>query len=228
MEKAINNYVDSLTFEENSDHHQLLDPSFKKVRIREEMMNSTQGFERDIHIHDAFKFLISDGFKYLKEEVFKALLNEFGALNEFLEQIDLNNEIPENLQKFFNLSNQVVQGIVNTALIKYKEGDYKITLSLFVMLSALNPGNDDFWFRQAIAAQICGNSDLALKAYAKALEINPELIGPRLFSIECKLEKGLIEDAKTDLEEVKKFSESIDFSEALSTYMGDLEKSLQT
>jgi tetratricopeptide (TPR) repeat protein len=227
IEKAIDNYVDSYVFEDNTDHHGLLDPSSKKLKIREEMLLS-QGFERDVHIHDAFKFLITDGFKYMDERVFKNLIHEFGGLNDFLNLVDLNNEIPENLHEFFNFSNQVIEGIVNTAVSKYREGDFGISLSLFVMLTALNPLNDDFWFRQAIAAQVCGNIDMALNAYRKTLELQPDLLSPWLFAIECKLKKGLVEEAKLDFEEFKNLQSDVELSEALTTYMSDLENSLST
>lgn len=226
MEKTINDYVDSYVFEESLLPHELVSASLKKVRMKEELMLSTKQFEQDRHIRDAIKFLTSDGINYMDENLFKACSSEFSAIHDLLEQIDLNQEIPENLQKFFNLSNQVVQGIVDTALLKYKEADYQMTLSLFVMLSALIPSNYDFWFRQGISAQMCGQTDLALKAYAKASELNPGDIVPRLFSIECQLEKGLLQEAKSELEELKKLKSNPELSEKISAYLNDLEKSL--
>jgi cytochrome c-type biogenesis protein CcmH/NrfG len=71
-------------------------------------------------------------------------------------------------------------------------------------LSLFCTGQPEIWFHLGIAAQKCDKIDLALRAYALTLELDPKHIGARLLAAECLVNCHLNEEANKEIAEAKK------------------------
>lgn len=88
--------------------------------------------------------------------------------------------------------------IINLATHEYGEEHFPECLSLFTLLTDVEPDKFNLWHLKGIAAQACGNYSLALNAYSIALILNREHVEAHILSLECNLnlenEKAAVED----------------------------------
>lgn len=204
IEKDIIAYVDTLTFEVDPNGSQLLSPKMKRAKLIEELKEEIKMPELEEFLDAAFSFIKTDGARYLSGSKYEALSSEFHHALKILEDFNPSNEIPIKLQKLLEISNDGIDSLYEIATGAFAEGRNNECLAVFVLLTTLNQTNSEYWFRMGIAAQRCGNVDLALRAYPICVEIDPNLIGARLFSAECRLISGNIEGARNELSEANK------------------------
>lgn len=222
-EKYINEYINSLPLEAEFGQDKLVTPAMRKAQIRHTLMTQMKSSEIDPYLSEAFNFLQTNGTQYLDGEHYRAMLEQFDSIDELIEKMNFEQDMSEDVGEFFNFDSNVAESILDIAVIKFQDEEYRTSLSLLVLLSLLNPEYYDIWFRQGISAQKCENYDLALKAYQKALQLKPDLIGAILFSVDCYLEKDLPEDAKSELLRAKLLSEEVEVDEKWLSFLKDLE-----
>lgn len=203
-EKHIDSYIGSLNLEVQYAQNKLISPAEKQAEIKREMLKALNFKELEDYLSTALKFLVTKGNLYQSTELQQEMLEQIKQAGQVLNTMDES----DNIQKVLKLSDSVLNSVFNIAISLYVEQDYLNSLAIFVFLSFLHPENDDYWYRLGIAAQKSKNTELALKSYAVALELNPKNIGARLFSVECYLNLEDLKMAKTQLTEAKKITET--------------------
>lgn len=204
LEKEIDAYIDSLEIEENP--NDLLGPKAKREKIRHEIKESVRPAELSHLLESAMEILISEGDRYLSLHENEKLLLDFTNATQYFTAIQPTDSQDKPLQEIIQISNDSMQSIVSIALAKYNETHYADSLALFSLLSILNPANQEYWFRLGIAAQECESYPLAIRAYNAALQLDSQMIGPRLFSAECLIALKHFDEAKQQINTAKKIA----------------------
>lgn len=208
MSREIKHYVDSLPLEEDIGESQLVSPRMKRIKLMEELKEEAKMTELTEYIEKAFSFLRSDGLHYLEPSALEKLTLALKNSAKLLKDLDLSQEMPKDDQMILGFSNETLAMIYQVATGAYRDERFESCLAVFVLLATLNPANPEYWFRTGIAAQKNELIDIALRAYAIASSLVPELIGARLFAAECYLAKGALKEAAEEVIEAKKIKET--------------------
>jgi tetratricopeptide (TPR) repeat protein len=198
IDKQIDTYVDAMVFEEEDPRRSLISPKAKKDRLRMELKEAAKLPNLAPHIETATALLFAEGGRYLSSEAFKQLETEFSNLSQ-LHDVRLEDVASKDLSSIASISNNTMQSIAEIGSAKFAEERYSDCLALFALLSVLNSGNAEYWFRLGIAAQKCNDYNLANLAYAAASELDADNIGARLLSAECYVLRKLTMEAKEEL-----------------------------
>lgn len=212
IEREINQYIDTLHLEDDFLKNRLLPPGAQRTKILLEMKGGVSFSRLESYLTASLEILHSEGNRYLSEEPFLQMEKEFSQIPLLLELLDVSKELTDTFQTIFNISDPVMASILKVAIAKFDEEQYEQSLALLAFLSTLAPGNFDYWFRLGIVAQRAQNYELALNSYAVAADLNPQLIGAKLFAIECYLQKEQPDKAIKALEEAKQIAESNDIA----------------
>lgn len=158
-------------------------------------------YHYDTYIPSAMRLLASEGAAYLSNERFENLTACLHHIQKKLEAMDCQKEqIPDDLVQFFEIQEDVLESIYEIGVKKFEENDPLSSLSCFVLLSALDPQNEDYWYNEGMAAQSCSQTELALLAYSEAMHLSADRVGPLVFSAECLLTLERKDEANQALE----------------------------
>lgn len=205
LDKKIDDFVDTYQFEDDPSHRSMQNLNDRRERLKLEIKTVIELPELSQQIDKALGLLFSEGSRYLSKETCEKLMSDLSDVNESFEEIGIQEASNSNLE---GLTPDSMRAITEIALAKFEETRYEDCLALFSFLSMLNPGDSEYWFRMGIAAQKNNNIDLALRAYAATLELDPHNIGARLFSAECFALKNLLDEAKIALASAKDIAKS--------------------
>lgn len=206
LEKQIDNYVDSLELEEDSEHKNLLPPKLRREKIKTELKAAAKMPELSQFLESAIRLLLSEGANYLSEETYKLLISDLTDVYTRLSSMNLDKPEDVDISVLIYMSDHSLDAIATIATDKFANELYGDCLSLFSLLSVINPGYAEYWFRLGIAAQKSGNLDLAIRGYAAAAQLDPKHIGARLFAAECYAQRKFFEEAKTEYEAAKEIT----------------------
>jgi len=206
LEKKIDSYVDELELEEDPTHKSLVNAKAKRESIRLEIKEAIKLPELSKNINTAMEIIFNEGKKYLSPESAEILTRDFSNAAEILDQLTIEGA-NVNLQELTKISDESMKSLVEIAIAKFSEANYVGSLSLFSLLTILNPSYSEYWFRFGLAAQKCEQLELASRAYAAALELDPNLLGAKVFGAECFLSRNLKEEARTEILAAKKMVE---------------------
>lgn len=199
LDREIDSFVESLVFEEDPSHQSLESPQIKRQKIKLELKEAAKMPELFNPVNNAIEVIFSEGQNYLSPDDFNTLVVELAVSTDHLSNAGLKETANSDLQTVGKISDTSIKALEGIAIAKFEQERYEDSLSLFCLLSILVPGYSEYWFRMGIAAQRCENLDLATKAYAITLDLDPENIGAMLFAAQCFIEKSLIDDAKAEL-----------------------------
>ncbi|MBA2369025.1 MAG: tetratricopeptide repeat protein [Candidatus Protochlamydia sp.] len=203
MAKEIDNFAESYSIEENPNHPSLLSEKAKRDRMKMELKEKMSATQSSLTIDNAMDLLFSESHRYLSREDSEQLLQELSESIDFLNDIGIENFAEANLQELANISDSTIVAIAGIAATKFAEGSYEDSLSLYSLLCIFNPAITEFWFRMGILTKKMGKIELALRAFAAVLELDPNHIGARLFAAECYLLQKQLEEAKFELAAAK-------------------------
>lgn len=206
MDKQIETYIDHMQFEEDYIINGLLSSRSKREKLKFEMKEAAKLSKLSAQMEAALAFLASDASQYLSSEAFQRLKSDFTEASSKLSDLKIENFMDSDLQNLAAISNETMQSIAEIAIAKFSEEKFADCLSLFVLLSNLNPNNPDYWLRQGIAAQKCNDLELASNSYDAAAELEPDSIGPVLLAAECYIKRNLLDEAKTKLKAAKEIA----------------------
>ncbi|MBA3602999.1 MAG: hypothetical protein H0W50_05025 [Parachlamydiaceae bacterium] len=215
FEKAVDkNIQDILKLQFFDDSHgptSLTSPEVKRKKAELQLLGSVQNNSFNPLIIKALEILITEGKQYLNNEEFEAMVQNLQQVMENIDQLDLNLPLEQDLSRIIGVSIETLKAALNIAIKKYQEKQYPSALALFSLLAVLDSNDDDYWFRTGICAQECKNFDLAIKAYNTAANINPELVGARLFCAQCHLEHNQKGEAEAEYNYTKIINEKTPF-----------------
>lgn len=208
VDRQIDSYVDGLELEEdfNGSHNGLMSPLQKKEKLKFEMKEAAKLTKLSQQLDAALTLLSSEASKYLTQEAFERLKSDFNTASTVLSDVKAENFINTDLQKLAEISDETMQSIAEIAIAKFSEERFEECLSLFVLLTNLNPNNPDFWFRQGISAQKCNDLELASNSYEAAAELDRNAIGQVLLAAQCYIMQDRTEEAKNKINAAKKIA----------------------
>ncbi len=91
------------------------------------------------------------------------------------------------------------KALYKSAVAKVKQARYASAIEDLKKALKQNGKNADFWSLYGFAARKAGSYELAEKAYARALQINPDHLGALEYSGELYIETKRIEEARKSL-----------------------------
>lgn len=219
----VNKYVDELQLNEED---ALLSIKLNRQRLRQELKNTVKSTELKSHIQLAFNVIFNDGIVLIEKEPFELLKGEFLKAKYVLNNLNLREYLPDNLNDILKISPACLDMIYQMALKKFSDLNYNECLALYILLTVLNQNNPDYWYRLGISAQKCEMIDLALRAYRNTIALFPTLVGARLFAIECYIASGALDEARAECANVKHFLKSNAIDEIWPQFFLSLESLL--
>ncbi len=208
IDKEIDDYVDHMELDLDPKKLALKSEKMQKAALKQELKEAIKLPEMSQQMKLAKKILKSEAKNYLSEESLQILNSDLATASERLAEIKIDEGGDSNIQNLIKMSDTSVDSIAQIAQEKYKEERLEECLSLFYLLTILNPENDEFWFRLGIIAQQCEKYELALRAYAVTFDLDPENLAAKLFSAECYIGLNRTDEALQEIEAVKKLAES--------------------
>lgn len=193
-EKSIDAYIATLDFDKDDPQNQFTTPELKREKMKTELQEQAKLSELSAFIETAFEILTSQEEKYLEAEQFEIMYADFDKGNDALEETKLNSP-HANFQAILHFSDSTIDSIFKIAVAKFIESQLSDSLSLFVLLATLVPENPDYWLRAGILAHRSENFELATRLYSTTTALDPTLVNPLLFSIDCYLKRGMKPDA---------------------------------
>jgi tetratricopeptide (TPR) repeat protein len=206
LDRQIDAYVDALELDEDPSHNALQNVKARKEAMKMEIKEAAKLPALSQQAQTAITLLLSEGPAYLSHEANETLQSDFSNASANLASPSEKSE--ESLQTLAKISDATMTSIIEVAIAKFTEARFEDSLSLFSLLTILNPAYSEYWLRMGVAAQKCDKIDLASRAYAAAIELDPNLIGARLFAAECFVNRGLMNEAKEQVEAAKKIVEN--------------------
>ncbi len=203
LEKEIDTFVDGINFDEDPNHVSFQSPQLKRQKLKLELKEATKLPELFEPVTTAIEVIFSDGPKYLSEDEYNTLVVELVVSTEQLANVGIEETLKKDLQTIAGISDVSIKALEKIAVAKFEEERFVDCQGLFCLLSLLVPGSSEYWFRLGIAAQKNENFELASKAYAVTLNLNPNNIGSRLFAAQCFIQRSLLDDAKTEISQAK-------------------------
>lgn len=214
MDKDIENYLQPLTFEDGDpSQSQFFSPEMRRVKMREELTKEASLPELLSFVTSALKTLQQEKSTYLDKEHLDAMTHDFMQVDEALEKIPANDSPTEDFQHLLQFSDLTMDSISTLAIAKFTENHFPESLSLYILLATLVPENEEHWLRAGIMAYRCENYELAVRLFSSAITLEPLLLIPRVFSVDCYLKRNLPAEAEAAYVEAMKLSESVEMDE---------------
>jgi tetratricopeptide (TPR) repeat protein len=204
LEKKIEEHLNSPHPEEEIRVAALLTPAVRKAKLKRELLEANKFPELENYLTSAFNILRTKWVQGIDDEMLKEMEERFSKIADILNAAEIETLSTESLYAVLGISDAVMSAMLETAINSFADEEYGNSLSLLVLLTTLAQENPDYWLRLGIAAQKIEDYKLALRAYGITLEIAPNAVGPRLFSVECYLRDDQPEKALEAIEEVKK------------------------
>lgn len=202
IERAAEEYASSQVPEEwREGRDQLLNLQMQRTRLVEEFKEMMTASALEKYIEEAFSILIKEGRHYIGNEAYELLLKSLAQIEPCLAEFNL--ETDQTFQEIFKMKDSVLESIFNLARSKFSEQSYTSALALFVLLTTLSSHQPAYWYRLGIAAQRAGNIDLALEAYEVTCSLDPAMLGPWIFSVECLLSLGVLDKAQVNFQKAQ-------------------------
>lgn len=185
----------------------LIPPSLQRAKLKKDLREAAELLDLNIDLSPALQILKEEGASYLDSAVYEEMIDQLSKIAFYLDQLDFSKPPKASLSSSLHISESTLQAIYKIGLAKYDEDKLDDSLSLFGLLASLDHENEEYLFRLGIVATKMESWDLALKAYTYALYLNPDLLGARIFSAECYVKLGRIEDAKEEIKDAKEMIE---------------------
>ncbi len=202
IEKLLDDYIDVNLID--GEWNSLIPSHLRHDKIKEDLKADAQLPELSILLECAIKILSTEDSKhYLDLRDYEKMVKQFSEAGDYIEKIDLTKPIEEDYASLLHFDDSTMQSIFKIAQEKYNENKIEESFSIFALLSTLKPETFDYWYRMGIIAHQMQQYAFALKAFTNATYFYPDLLGSRIFSADCHLKLGQIENAKTELNEAK-------------------------
>ncbi|MBA2368791.1 MAG: hypothetical protein H0V82_07185 [Candidatus Protochlamydia sp.] len=227
LEKELDTYIESLEFEYDP-AKSMQNPKLKRENMKLQMEEAMKMPELSDQMEIALNILFEEGSRYLSDEVNQMLISELLASTEKLERIGIQETGEKNLQALTKISDISMKAIEGIAMEKFQQEEFTDCVALFCLMNTLNSGVPEHWLRMGVAAQMNDNIELALKAYAAALALDPNCIEAKLFTVECLIDRKLFDEAKAEVSAAEEIINNNEFDHMWLDMLSDLKKVLET
>lgn len=222
IEKEIESKLINL-IDEDPSINKFNSPEIRKAKLKAQLLEEAKLSELSQFIESAFNILTTQSNKYLKQDQVEILMNDLILGDKALDELDVKLVPTANFQTLLHFSDTTVESMLKIAYAKFQELQLFDSLTLFVLLAILAPGNSNYWLCAGILAQQSENYDLANRLYHAAITTDPKLASAWFFSMDCYLNRDMQLEAKNAYDELKKISESSPLEESLQEMLTDYE-----
>lgn len=209
FEKYLNDYIETLSVDEDNNKNSLTTPEIKKARLKEEAKEALAMNWIAPHLTNAFEILSHEGHIGIDSAQDRLLLDEFELFPEKLNQLRVENVLEGNYQQILQISDVSMESLWEIAQAKYNGEEYQDSLALFALLSTLNSDEPEYWLRMGIAAYRNEEFTLALRVFEIVTDLDPGNLGARLMEAECYLRKDQHAKAEAEYLEAKQIADDI-------------------
>lgn len=227
LERHIKLYFDALP-PDDEPLNPLLSPQLQRKKKELELKESLTNLDINNHLKEAVQVVLHDGKRHLDAETYDVVKGDFTTASRILAERDPENVSTDDFSVTLQISDLTIDSIFTIAIAKFEEENYAACLSLFLFLTVLQPSEFDFWYRAGIAAQHCENWELAINAYAMAFDLNQELVEARLFSVQCYIKLGLLDEAEAECAAAAELIEAMPLDEERLSLLADVKSRLAT
>ena len=170
-------------------------------------------------------------FSELSKHIERALqaLSEDSVLMTTLSQLQHSNIGKDNqdLQDILKIDTETLDSIAKIGTESFSQGRVDESMALFIFLTTLSPENAEYWYRAGISAETQEQYELAIKLYQNAITLNPNLIGPKIFLIDCYLESKNLSEAQNAYNLAKTHIASENLDSTWGEFLGKLQTKIQ-
>lgn len=218
----IENYLNSLPHEEvNPAELQFNSPRIKHLKIKQELINDSKITDIDQQIKIAIDVINSEGAALLEKEEYEQLISDLTKAEMFVQNPQL---IAENtIQNLIGIDEKSMRALWKMALILFDKQSFENSTGLSTLLAVLSPVNGDYWYRTALAAQQANQMEYALQAYETAYALSPELIGAKIFTVNCLISLKRKTEAKDAFKEASELVKENELNEQWEEILTGLE-----
>lgn len=226
VEKHINAYIDTLDLENQYAHNPLVTPAIKRAQMRQELKENVQSSRLGQYLAAARDALKSHGQKHLQGAAYGQLMADIGAIAERMEELNLDTFSDEPFQTLLSIEDDTMEAIFQIAIGVFAEELCAEALALFIFLATLDPSVAGYWLRIGICAQQIEDYAFALRAYEMSCSLEPENISPHIFSIQCHLWEGNVDEASKKYEEASNIASTSDVEAEWVELLDEIKKEL--
>ncbi len=140
-----------------------------------------------------------------KERYTKELLIATEKLSQNIEMEQITEDTP--WQKILGLSDATLIWIYKLGFHFFEQKNNEDALSLFLLLSMLNPLASDYWIALGFAQKELSLESLALTSFSLAASLDPENPTPNYQSAEIYIQLGLLDQAVLEVQTLAKIIE---------------------
>ncbi|MBA2369389.1 MAG: hypothetical protein H0V82_10265 [Candidatus Protochlamydia sp.] len=189
------------------------------------MLAETDSLGFNDQIQQAIEIIESESID-LEADQLQELRDDLIRAKKCLDELDISGALVGEVKDLLKIRTKSINSIFSLAVKKFEKEESEASMCLFLFLSKLDSEDPEYLYRAGIAAQICGKLELALKIYAETLNISSDLIGPKIFSIECQFDLGFKESALKMHEDLKQELINLTIEEKWIPILEDIENSL--
>lgn len=203
FEEALQNEVDSLMAVEKRVNIALLPEKAMRDKIEYEVRAASNCSEFGKRMSLAYKMMRTEGSALLEDRDNKILQENLDELCQRLQDLDLRKFTEAERRSALEMPEESKKHILKIGIKKYSEGSLEASLAIFTFLTYIDRDNPDYWYRLGRIAQKIGNYDLAMQAFTSTSKLAPEFIEARLSTAECYLKDKRLNEADSELKEIK-------------------------
>lgn len=226
LESHIKKRVDQVIAEEDPSQTHLMTKQEQRKKLEYELFQETDSLKLQQHIAKAVTLLISEGGKFLIQKEYEDLMADLKNMRQKLKNFDFDHLDHKSLKAALFITPESFSSIAKVAICKYEEGSLLESLSILVLLSALGNEKPDYWYKEALVAEECGDYDLAAIAFDHAEHLIPDYIGIHIFAAECAIQRNQFGKAKEELIAAKEILNHLDEKQEWQQSILDVENLL--
>lgn len=199
----VDQIVNDLVFPANS----LVPENVWREQTKQKLTRYALGTDIKERIDTGFELILSDLEINLSKVEIEQVKNEFRegtpklcmALTNKEMQLDANN-LPKTPQVIMNISDGTIETLYSAGMRYFNIKSFEPASNVFFVLTVLDFYRHNLWLAYGLSEQNCGNLDAAIQAYARAAITNPDSPLSYIYSIECCLKIGEVQQAKSYLD----------------------------
>lgn len=226
FEKSLNDYVDTLVEKQGPGAFKFISPSARREKIENEVRDTFNCSDIEGYIATSIDIIENEGLKYLSQEENATLLEDLDRLRLRIETLRFDQLDDESLKIAFSIPDSGKEFLLKIGITKFEEELLSDSLAILSFLSLLDSENPEYAYKVGILAQKMGRDEEALRAYSKASNLDPTMIGPYLFAAQCRFNRKDHQNALIELQKAKNILNSSEENKEWFSLIADMESLL--
>lgn len=187
LDPEIDRYLEETLKTEPSNQDPFYNNISHKAKLRVEIEETLKFSELSKQIEMALEFLAAQG--------------KISLIPHFSESTPLDES--KDFQDTLKIDNANMDAIAEIGKQAFTQNLIAESMAIFILLTTLSPSSAIYWYKAGIAAEKQDQYPLAIKFYSTASNLDPELLGPNFFLIDCYLETKKYNEAEVAYQRAK-------------------------